>query len=630
MRLTNFRGFEKLELALAPVSVIVGPNSSGKTTILHAISAAHRAYWQSVFMWDAHPVVKGDRIRVCDGVLLRSHTELLPIAIAEEIFRNGEVREGTTAEIDLEFEDTDPVRRLVVQLSYMRNKQLKLWLDVECPAAVAAAHGVPARSKHRPQRLLEALQRDMPVSVLVPAFYGVTLHEEFRTVPVVDELLQEGQQSRIVRNLIARLSATDLEELNAFLGRTVGARIGARTPAADAERVNPLVVRFRDNNGELDLSAAGAGVVNLIALFAALKWRQRAGRGTTVFLFDEPEAHLHPQLQGIVGDELATLVRGFSSAQLVAATHSVEMINRVGRREDAVLLAVDRKKGSAVALRTESAIVDELTRWADLTPFTSLNFLASRRLLFHEGPSDARILQRAAEVLFRNQPERLAEFKRWTLVPLDGTGHVPGIAALRKVIQPKVFPGLDSAEPVRLVLVRDRDRDRSPGLTSKTEGRVISTEVVWSRHSIESLFLDPGLLAQWLAASMPAGGTDEARLRQLVEEELPAVDQMPELNEPAVSELVPILLRESGERIERCVKEAQRLVREDPAAYQKGRDRARCLLARVQSRLPAKEQKFIRKSIADELAEARIERLSNPDAAVPEELRRLLLLLTSE
>lgn len=624
IRLKNFRGFAKLDLSLKPVSVVVGPNSSGKTTVLHAVGVAHRAYAQAIEAAEAHPVVHASgQITVCDGVIVQDHSRLLPIAVQEEIFRNGDVSEGVTTEIDLGFEATDPVRRLVVRLSYMRNKVLKLTIEVDCPSAIDAVASLAAKSKYRGPRLVDALRRDPPVAVLVPAFYGVTLQEEFRPRPVVDEHLQEGQQSRIVRNLIARLSGGDLEELNAFLERTVGARISDRTPAQDSERVHPLIVKFSDVNGALDLSAAGAGVVNLISLFAALKWRQRTSKGTTVFLLDEPEAHLHPRLQGKLGDELASVVRSFANAQFIAATHSIEMINRLGRRDDAVLIALDRASGTSATLGSEAMVVDELSAWADLTPFTSLNFLASRRLLFHEGPSDARILLRAAEVQFRNRPEDLATFKRWTLVPIDGTGNIPGIAALRKVIQPRVFPHLGQGEAVQLVLVLDRDREREPGMRHKPEGKVHSTEVVWSRHSVESLFLDPEVLAQWLAASMPVGRADEPTLRRHIEQALPLVDALPELNDPVVADLAPILVRGGGTLKDR-IKEAQAMVRKEPAVLQKGRERARRILERVREALPARDQGYVRASIVDQMETATVERLNHPEMAVPAEVRALL------
>ena len=622
VELKNFRGFDNLALDLKPVSVVVGPNSSGKTTALHAISVALRAY--SIVLDDptTHPVAKGADVKVCSGLILRDHTPLLPLAERNELFRNGTVFEGATSTITLTF-DGPPVESLSVSLAYMRNAVLKLTVAIRSSAAAAAVTGIPTRSKNRPTTLLDVLRKERPAAVLVPAFYGVTTNEEFRARPVVDELLQAGQQSTIVRNLVSRLSANDFTELNAFLTRTLGARIEARTTAADAETTNPIIVRFSDSNGALDLSAAGAGLVNLVALFSALKFRQLTAQAPTVFLFDEPEAHLHPKLQGLIGDELATIVRSFSNAQLVIATHSVEMINRLGRRDDAVLYAVDRTTGAA-KLDSESGITDALSAWADLTPFTSLNFLASRRLLFHEGPSDATILTRCAEAYFANDPVKLVAFRRWTLVPLDGSGNAPALKTLEKVIQPKVFPNLSLGGAVRLVLLIDRDRSRKPGETKSTNGNVASSQIVWSRNSIESLFLDPAALAIWLAASIPPGGTPESTIQQHVTAAVATVDANQELLDTAIGDLQTELLKPGGLKVADALKQATSTVRTEPAVWQKGRDRARRVLEAVRGNLAHSERRHVRGTLADQLGEADLPRLSNPVAAIPSEVRTLL------
>jgi predicted ATP-dependent endonuclease of OLD family len=36
IKFENFRGFSSFDAALKPVTVLVGPNSSGKTSVLHA------------------------------------------------------------------------------------------------------------------------------------------------------------------------------------------------------------------------------------------------------------------------------------------------------------------------------------------------------------------------------------------------------------------------------------------------------------------------------------------------------------------------------------------------------------------------------------------------------------------
>lgn len=152
-----------------------------------------------------------------------------------------------------------------------------------CDAFSLADAETRPSSPLRTTRLREGLQRIAPRAVFVPPFYGVTRLEEYRTLPVVD---------RIVRNLVARLDGAARLRLNALLGRTVGASVERRTSQADAEGSSELVVTYRDTNGELELSSAGAGLISLIALYAAMERvrgeRQTAGDRAIMFLLDEP------------------------------------------------------------------------------------------------------------------------------------------------------------------------------------------------------------------------------------------------------------------------------------------------------------------------------------------------------
>lgn len=54
LTLRNFRGVIKGNVELAPVTILVGPNNSGKTTVLEAIALAHgfRPVFGGVFLHD--------------------------------------------------------------------------------------------------------------------------------------------------------------------------------------------------------------------------------------------------------------------------------------------------------------------------------------------------------------------------------------------------------------------------------------------------------------------------------------------------------------------------------------------------------------------------------------------------
>lgn len=454
LELKRFRGFTDMSVGLKPIALLAGPNNSGKTSVLHAVRLACAALSLALEDDTVGFTTAGDTIWA--EWVLRDHTRLMRVGEWEEMFTRREVGEGIEMVVNLDFDATSRLQKLQVYLTYARNGLLKVSVGAHGQELVQPVKGVKKKQKYHIQRLRDELRRSQPIAVLVPAFYGVILAEEFRSNAVVSRLLEGGEQSRIVRNLVARLDSPARTQLNTFLKRTVGAEITRAVSSAEADKVENLEVRFRDWDGELELSSAGGGLINLIALFTALE-RYRplaAGKQSLIFLLDEPEAHLHPRLQGDTGVALADLAREFG-AQIIAATHSVEMLNRLGRRDDTVLLHMDRARSAPVELTEETELVRELGAWCDLTPFASLNFLASRRILFHEGPSDAEIITRCAEVLYRNDDARLRAFRRWTLVPLDGVSNADAATVLVKILSPKIFPSIPKGDKVSVVRVLD-------------------------------------------------------------------------------------------------------------------------------------------------------------------------------
>jgi hypothetical protein len=323
-------------------------------------------------------------------MLLNPNEPLLPLLDWRALFVDQNVGAGVRFALTLTYEPADPLQTLSVEVSCVSNGQLRLDVRVESADALAQVEGLAARNPQVSQRLKDYLREHSPLAVFVPPFYGTVREEEARAPVVLDRLLGSGDQSHVVRNLVAALSMPQFERLNAFLQDAVGVRVTRRTSGDALQTEYPLTVYFRDTNGELELSACGAGVVNLIALFASLARSQREGtRRRVVFLLDEPEAHLHPRLQAQNADALARLVTQEFGGQLVLATHSVDILNRLSS-QGAQLLRCDRAaEGTGVTpLRSDASLFDDLATWADLTPYTAINFLAARRVLFCEGRGD--------------------------------------------------------------------------------------------------------------------------------------------------------------------------------------------------------------------------------------------------
>lgn len=635
IRIERFRGFELLEAPLQPATVIVGPNSSGKTTLLHAIRFALQALADTLHEGTSrlHPDRGADGwIEVIGGTLLLDHTRYLSVADWESLFYSQRTFENQSFVIRLTFDDLDPIHEIQVTVFCARNAQLKLHVNVHAPALATRVALLPKKTGAVNNEIVSFIDQHAPHAVLIPSFYGVVRDEEYRSGVVVDRLLGAGDQSHIVRNLIARLSADEFTRLNAFLQDTLRAEIIERNVSQDSDSVYPLRVRFRDGDGPLELSAAGAGLINLIALYAALE-RSR-GQRSVIFLLDEPEAHLHPRLQGDMAARVTSLIVQEFESQVVMATHAVEIVNRLSDRDDVVVLRVDRGSQQVTPLHGQSQIVSEIGQWADLTPFSLVNFLASRQILFHEGKSDREILEICARLRYRTARARNARFVRWTFASLEGSGNERIVKLLQQLIATQVIPSLSDGEPVKLIVVLDRDYERESGIeTDDSVKHVHTTRQVWSAHSIESLFLRAEILIEWLRARW--GTQTPATLPDWIEAAIVAADQNADLNRAAEGQLLAKITARGltgedgaqlrGEKLSvKAHAEAVRLVGSDPARWQRGHDRSRFILSSIRDRLPASLRGQFPANLAKLLETTTLDDFGDRERPIPTEIRALL------
>jgi ABC-type transporter Mla maintaining outer membrane lipid asymmetry ATPase subunit MlaF len=636
----NFRGFKQLDIAqdLGPVTVLMGPNSSGKTTVLHAIRLACQMMDLALDS-DAPVRVTGSSIEVANNTLVESPSHLLPLADWQALFVDQLVSEGITSTVVLKFDDLDEISSLRLVLSYARNRQLKFSLTVDAPQALPLVATMPKKSPKVSMALTAWLRQHAPRAVFIPPFYGVVREEEYRPRVVVDKLVGSGDQSHVVRNLITGLESHQLTRLNAFLTELIGASISYRTSGDKVETESPLRVEFQDTNGGIEISAAGAGLVNLIALYASLaRWQANARTNLVMFLLDEPEAHLHPRLQGSTAQRMVSLVTQEFGAQLFLATHSVEIINRLGDDPATTLLRTDRAAmPSATVLSGQTAVLGDLANWADLTPFTAINFMASRRVLFHEGPSDAKVLKRCAELRFRQQADKRRNFERWALVPLDGSGNDKMVGLLQRLLASPVWAAAQGVQPFKVVTVLDRDYARQSGFEVRpvVDGPM-HAELVWSRHSIESVFLTAKVLGYWVRAF--AGDCASPDLDGVITQALAHADSDDGLNTNALDKLMAWQRKQSiqsetgvelaantDSHFQRTLNLARaRFSAEGPAVLQRGKDRAAKVLGFIRNHIALPKQNSFPTDVIKLIDRVDLNEISDPVAAIPQELLELL------
>src|SRR5580704_17145889 len=104
--LRHFRGFHELDAEVRPITVFMGPNSSGKTSVLHAVRVALEAL--SIGIEEGEPRLDDDGwITVCSGHVVRDPLRLYTTADRDELFSGKEIGGGATLSLGLRFHASD-------------------------------------------------------------------------------------------------------------------------------------------------------------------------------------------------------------------------------------------------------------------------------------------------------------------------------------------------------------------------------------------------------------------------------------------------------------------------------------------------------------------------------------------
>jgi predicted ATPase len=383
VKLQYFKRFPDETFILDNTIVLAGPNNSGKTTLLQAISAWNLALQR----WFAeHPDSSTASQRT--GVpISRQDFTAIPLremnllwsdrATAFSKEEKPGIKPGTPKPAAISIYGKEPDNKewdLTVTLRYANKELVYIKLtDAELNPRV----DVPP-----PLKELKIVH--------VPPFSGIGAEETGLQPGYQNRLVGQGKPGDILRNLLLEVFNTrywqtltdDVKELFDY----------ELLEPTYQESTDPFIrVEYRDPGSKtrkpLDIASAGSGfhqVLTLLGFFYA--------REASILLLDEPDAHQHVILQRQVYDRLREAARK-RNCQLIVSTHSEIIIEDTAPEQILSFYGYPHR----LDVDTQRNQVREA-----LKRLLSLDILAAeskRNILYVEDESDFKILREFARIL---------------------------------------------------------------------------------------------------------------------------------------------------------------------------------------------------------------------------------------
>lgn len=249
-----------------------------------------------------------------------------------------------------------------------------------------------------------------------------------------------------------------------------------------------------------ELRHSGLGYANLLFMTTVIVELEKASHADlTLFLVEEPEAHLHPQLQMLVLDFLQQKARESAERQpadgkpagriqIIVTTHSPNLTAWVKPEHLVVMRSAKPDRESrpvslaiaVQALDLEKRSLRKISRYLDVTR-SALVF--GGRVMLLEGMAESILLPALAKRLFKNlmqagheDRDKWKRFQGATMVAIDGVDFEPYVELLLK-------PLGESRIADRVVVVTDKD----PGVAGDRQMKLSAKAAHYSASDILSV-----------------------------------------------------------------------------------------------------------------------------------------------
>ncbi len=321
LTLRFFKCFERLDLPLAPLTLLSGANASGKSTVLQALVLLHQTMreheWSTRLILNGNSVQLGTVPDVVDQVHGRRQLEIGLVAGSSSVYWifNGDRDDMSMAAEQVRLdgrEAADPttLRHLLPPDLYDLGSSL-----------VARLRDLTYVTAERlgPREIYVLEDRQAAPVVGSRGEHTLSVLHKVRSDPIRGELIIEG------------IPPTGLKQIEARMGQFFpGCRLDIQL-ISQANAVT-LGIRTSDDTDFHRPVNVGFGLTQVLPIVVA----GLSAKKEAIVLVENPEVHLHPSGQARMGAFLAELAA--SGVQVIVETHSDHVLNGIRRAVKAGIL----------------------------------------------------------------------------------------------------------------------------------------------------------------------------------------------------------------------------------------------------------------------------------------------------
>lgn len=456
LHLESFKCFPSYDVEFKQIQLLIGGNNSGKTTIFQALQMFFWCLDQTADVTDTSVNLKKTQLPEVGAI---------PYFAVRDLFHKQKIRSAGK-----------PTRIVVKILTTVAPEiTFKIYPAFSRNIMVDGGGTTITRTQYNSLKQLSP--------ILIPSTIGIVPREELFRPIAQERMISEGRHNLILRNLIYRLSKTDHWDDFTKLIKPLFGIAGVSVPF-DEEKDEWLTSLYRDADGEFDFISAGSGFLQVANIISFLFLNP-----TKVALLDEPDSHMHDDLQRLIFDILKE-VSEKRGLQIIVSTHSPTLIDAAGYES---LLLIDRSETKPLQPKDTEALIPQLSDMGlSLPPRKLMETLRGRKVLFVEG--EEADYENFLKVLGRKVLTDFPEVTRMlTVFQTEGpTMHWPfdTIKAFEKLI------GIS----IRYVYISDADLNTDEQLEERAKKATDQGHTICnlSRRNRESYLLDPIILSRLL------------------------------------------------------------------------------------------------------------------------------------